>query len=94
MAEEYKPGDGEVFTEEPEPYSITREPIPPKVQERRGLLIGLGITFVAIFLLQLGFALFLDATTWARVGPILSSFSTIIAGLLGVAGGYYFSGKD
>lgn len=68
--------------------------IPPKERTRRGVLVGLAVAFVGVFLLQLGCALFLDATTWQRVAPILSSFATLVAGGLGAAFGFYFSGKD
>lgn len=89
------PGDHRDYSDEQvEPFPpFIREPIPHEEQTRRGMLIGLGIGFVALFLIQLGLALVLNEDDWARVGPTLTSASTLISAGIGYALGHYFSGK-
>ena len=92
---DHEPGEQMDLTEEtPQPFTFSRNPIPPAEQTRRGMLVGLTAAFVGVLLLQLGFALFLSDDTWARVGPLLSGASTLVAAGFGYAWGHYFSGKN
>jgi len=88
-------GDEVDLTEEtPQPLGVTREPMPPAERTRRGLLIGLGAAFLAILIAQVVLGLAVGADDWARVGPVLSTAATLVAGGLGFAFGHYFSGRD
>jgi len=80
--------------ESPQPLGVTREPLPPAEQTRRGLLLGLGLAFLAILVAQVVLGLALGEDDWARVGPGLSTAATLVAGGLGFAFGHYFSGRD
>lgn len=70
---------------------VRRQPIPSPEQTRRAVLFGLTVSFAAVLLLQIGFAL-LGGDLWERVGPVLSTAATLIAAGWGY-GGPYFSGK-
>jgi hypothetical protein len=88
------PEDGEGPLELPDMASVDRpttELVPPAEATRRGLILSLGLGFVALLALQLTFGLALNADQWARIGPILTTFTTVVAGGLGAAMTYYFT---
>jgi hypothetical protein len=65
--------------------------VPHDERTRRALLLGLGVAFIGLAVMQVSLALVVSSDQWDRVGPLLTTLSTVAAGLIGAATGYYFT---
>jgi len=73
---------------------VSREPVPPEERTRRTLLWVLGIAYVLLFAVNIGFALALSPTTYQVVGASTGTVMSLIAGGLGAGFAYYFAPRD
>jgi threonine/homoserine/homoserine lactone efflux protein len=72
---------------------VGREVIPHEERTRRGLLWALGIAYVLLFFLSVGFALVLSADDYQKVGTAIQGFTAVLSAGLGAAFAFYFQGK-
>lgn len=63
--------------------------VPYEERTRRTLMVVLGGGLVVLFLMQIGFALFLSPEKYRAVGAALTTGCTLIAGYLGNLIGHY-----
>ena len=73
---------------------VGREPIPPAERTRRTLLWVLGIAYVLLFAVNIGFALVLPANRYQVVGAAIGTVMSLVAGGLGAGFAYYFAPRD
>jgi hypothetical protein len=84
----------EQVPEQPDMGAVDRPVTAPNPHDevtRRGLLVGLGTVFLLTFAVNIVLALLVSDATWARVGPTLNTFTTIIAAAAASATTYYFT---
>jgi hypothetical protein len=73
---------------------VHRKPLPHKERVRLTTMVVLAVVWALIFFLNIGFALLLSDKDYKDVGATLNAGSSLVAGFLGAAIGYYFADKD